>query len=148
MKTAAFAFLAMLVISPTVAVAEMDETIVRLAKEELAVQQHNGLSHSLTTVLNRLGVPAEDHEQIIYKVGHELANCVVDGLAADDSPISQAAILTISDGLEFAEGRDYFESAYTVEEIDEYVNSYMRISTKCIQVVYEANNLIARRTAT
>ena len=144
MKIVVLILSAMLVATSTSAVAEMDQSVIRLAKKELAQLQRDGMRHSLTDLLEKRGLPATDHKQIIDRVVREYASCVVDGLEADHSPISQAAILVISDGHDFADGRDYFESAYSKEEIDEYAESYMRISAGCIQAVYEKNYLITQ----
>ena len=141
-------FIALFIANVPNALAEMDPSVILLAKEELAELQRNVTTHALSGLLEKRGTPANEYKSIIDTVLREYASCVIDGLEADDSPISQAAILFISDGYGSEEGRELFESAFTEEEIDEYVNSFAQISVMCTQQVYERNYLITPRSGT
>lgn len=134
----------LLAAAPMSSVAEMDENVILLAKERLTAHKSDTLRQSLTPLLEKRGVPIDDHAQIVADVGYEIASCIVDGLEADSSPISQAAILAISEVTDFADDENYFESAYSREEIGEYMNTYFRILAECNNVVYQRNYLITR----
>jgi len=137
-------FALLLIIAPYSVCAEMDEKVVHLAKQYIVTLNVAGLTHTLTPLLERGGFPAEEHPEIIGRVGWEIASCIVDGLEQDSSPISQAAILEISDGADFATGKINFEHLYTEDEIEEYAKAYGRISAECNAAVFEKNYLIVR----
>ena len=144
MRIVVFVLFSLIAGLPTSVAAEMDEEVILRAKEHIAALNMEPLRQTLVSVLVKRGTPAEEHSGIVLKVVREIASCIVDGLEADSSLMSQAAILVISDGADFEDGKTYFERVYTEAEIDEYGESYMKISAICNLAVLQKNYLIAR----
>ena len=131
-----------LILTPAiVANADMDTTLIQDAKEVLFDLFYKGKYGDVAASLEGRGVPKSDYQRIAANFSRSLANCYVDNLESDSSPVSKSYLIMVAEGDTESDLGGLLRRAYTDDEMSEFSHLVEQSLRICEDLAYESLGL-------
>ncbi len=137
-----FCLLLIAVSYPTLA--EMDQDIIRDAKQVFFDEYYRSEYQEVAEQLQPRGLLRDEITATVVEVAKGIADCIIDRLEQDPSPVAKSYLLLITDGTPIDQIDGFLRDAYKQAERKEFMVLTSSAMQDCRKAAYEGHYLAVK----
>ena len=124
--------------------AEMDQDIIRDAKQVFFDEYYRSEYQEVAEQLQPRGLLRDEITATVVEVAKGIADCIIDRLEQDPSPVAKSYLLLITDGTPTDQIDGFLRDAYKQAERKEFMVLTSSAMQDCRKAAYEGHYLVVK----